>query len=52
MPLKKDQIEQFYQARNILGEIYEPHLNQRYSEVPTFMRVPTESSKRQVRPVE
>jgi guanidinopropionase len=41
MAIKKEILEKFYQTSNILGEVYEPHLSQRYSEVPTFMRVPS-----------
>ncbi|MES9815511.1 MAG: agmatinase [Candidatus Thiodiazotropha sp.] len=33
-------IEAFYQARDILGESYNPSQSQRYSEVATFMRAP------------
>jgi guanidinopropionase len=40
MSIGKDELKRFYQTSNILGEVSEPHLNQRYSEIPTFMRVP------------
>ncbi|MEH6549340.1 MAG: agmatinase [Pseudomonadales bacterium] len=37
---RKTELEDFYKATNILGEIYEPGKTARFSEVPTFMRVP------------
>jgi guanidinopropionase len=35
-----NEIERFYQSRDILGESYLPTQAPRYTEIPTFMRVP------------
>ena len=34
------EIDRFYQARDILGESYLPQQAPRFTEIPTFMRVP------------